>query len=157
MLISFRLNHRDYRMDAAPDRRLIDFLRQDMGLTSVKEGCGEGECGACTVMVDGKAVSACLMLTGQIDGREMLTVEGLSEGDTLSALQQAFVDAGAIQCGFCTPGMLMSARALLDENPHPTLEEIKVALAGNLCRCTGYKSILTAVQTAAQKERNQDR
>ena len=140
------------RMDVRPEKRLLDFLREDLGLTGAKEGCGIGECGACTVILNGEAVHACLMMTGQIDGAELLTVEDLEQDGRPDALQQAFLDHSAVQCGFCTPGMLMSAKALLLRNPHPTDEEIRVALAGNLCRCTGYQEIRAAVADAAGKE-----
>jgi carbon-monoxide dehydrogenase small subunit len=132
-----------------PAMRLVDALRDVFGLTGTKEGCGEGECGACTVILNGKAVNSCLILAGQVEGAELITIEGLSPDGELSRLQQAFVDAGAVQCGFCTPGMIMSAKALLDEYPHPTEQEIKVAISGNLCRCTGYQKIVKAVQIAA--------
>jgi carbon-monoxide dehydrogenase small subunit len=119
-------------------------------LTGTKEGCGIGECGACTVIIDGNAVNSCLILAAQVNGAEIETVENLEENETLSRLQQAFVDNGAIQCGFCTPGMLMSAKALLDKNPHPTIDEIKTALEGNLCRCTGYVPIIKSIQAAVK-------
>ncbi|MBQ6622511.1 MAG: (2Fe-2S)-binding protein [Mogibacterium sp.] len=152
MKISFTINGKKMRMDVRPEKRLLDFLREDLGLTGAKEGCGIGECGACTVILNGEAVHACLMMTGQIDGAELLTVEGLEQDGRPDALQQAFLDHSAVQCGFCTPGMLMSAKALLLRNPHPTDEEIRVALAGNLCRCTGYQEIRAAVADAAGKE-----
>ena len=150
MLIKFELNGKRYEMEADPAARLLDFLRDEMGLTGAKEGCGEGECGTCTVIVDKRAVHSCLMLAGQIDGRSLLTVEGLAESDgSLSPLQKAFIKHGAIQCGYCTPGMLMSAAALLYENPDPTEEEIRTAIAGNLCRCGDYSAISRAVKEAA--------
>ena len=149
MEITFTVNGTSRTMQVQPEKRLLDFLREDLGLLSVREGCGIGECGACTVIVNGDAVHSCLMMTGQIDGAEILTTEGLVVNGELDALQQAFVDHSAIQCGFCTPGMLMSAKALLMRNPHPTDEEIREALAGNICRCTGYKEIRAAVAAAA--------
>lgn len=150
MFIEFELNGVKHKIDADPSTRLLDFLREEMNLTGAKEGCGEGECGTCTVIVDRKAVHSCLMLTGQIDGRSVLTVEGLvGNGGQLSPLQAAFIKHGAIQCGYCTPGMLMSAAALLYENPDPTEEEIRAALAGNLCRCGDYSAITDAVKEAA--------
>ena len=126
----------------------MDFLREDMGMTSIKEGCGEGECGACTIIYNGKAVTSCLMLAGQVDGSTVVTLEGVSENGELNYIQQAFVDAGAVQCGYCTPGMVLSAKALLDKKPDATNEEIKRAMSGNLCRCTGYAKIIEAVETA---------
>ncbi|KUO79019.1 MAG: (2Fe-2S)-binding protein [Desulfosporosinus sp. BRH_c37] len=129
--------------------RLIDILREVLGLTGTKEGCGEGECGACTVLMDGKPVNSCLVLAGQLNGHSITTIEGVSDGQELSKLQRAFVDAGAIQCGYCTPGMILSAKAVLDVNPQPTEEEIKRGLSGNICRCTGYQKIVKAVQIAA--------
>ena len=151
MLIEFELHGKKCKTEADPSTRLIDFLREEMGLTGAKEGCGEGECGTCTVIVDRKAVHSCLMLTGQIDGRSVLTVEGLAgENGELSPLQAAFIKHGAIQCGYCTPGMLMSAAALLYENPDPTEDEIRTAIAGNLCRCGDYSAIAKAVKEAAE-------
>lgn len=136
-----------------PNLRLLDLLRDELSLTGTKEGCGIGECGACTVILDGKAVNSCLILAAQCAGREVITIEGLSDGDKLHPLQRAFLDHGAVQCGFCTPGMIMSSAALLHENPTPTEEEIRVALSGNLCRCTGYTQIVEAVQSVAGKEK----
>ena len=135
-----------------PNLRLLDLLREELNLTGTKEGCGIGECGACTVILDGKAVNSCLILAGQCAGREVLTIEGLSDGEKLHPLQQAFLDHGAVQCGFCTPGMILSAAALLHSTPVPTEDEIRVAISGNLCRCTGYTQIVEAVQSAAGKE-----
>lgn len=128
--------------------RLLDVLREVLGLTGTKEGCGEGECGACTVLVDGKPVDSCLVLIGQVQGRAITTIEGLSNGKELHPLQQAFIDEGAIQCGYCTPGMILAAKALLDSNPNPGEEEIRRSISGNLCRCTGYQKIIKAVQAA---------
>ncbi len=133
--------------------RLIDILRQKLDLTGTKEGCGIGECGACTVILNGEAVCSCLVLAGQLEGAIVETVENLEQGGTLSKLQDAFLEYGAVQCGFCTPGMLMSAKALLDRNPHPTEEEIRDALEGNLCRCTGYMPIIDAVKAAGKHPR----
>ncbi len=135
-----------------PNLRLLDLLREQLSLTGTKEGCGIGECGACTVLLDGRAVNSCLILAGQCSGKEVVTIEGLSDGDKLHPLQQSFLDHGAVQCGFCTPGMILSAAALLRENPAPAEEEIRVALSGNLCRCTGYTQIVEAVQSAAGQE-----
>lgn len=146
--IALNLNGQDVKIAVSPNKRLIDMLREDFNLTSVKEGCSEGECGACTIVLDGKAVTSCLMLAPQVDGSSVITLEGLGENGELEALQQSFIDAGAVQCGFCTPGMILSAKALLMNNPDPTHEEIKRAISGNLCRCTGYKKIVEAIEIA---------
>ncbi len=150
--VSFVLNGTVVEATIDGSIRLVDLLRRVFGLTGTKEGCGEGECGACTVIVDGKAVNSCLFPAPEIEGKNVLTIEGLLESGTkLSAIQEAFVECGAIQCGFCTPGMIMSVRALLTENPDPSEGEIRRALAGNLCRCTGYMQIVAAVKKAAAK------
>ena len=141
-----------YEVDVRPTARLLDVLREDLGLTGTMEGCAEGECGACTVLVDGKAVASCVMLAVQARGKEVVTVEGLARDGELDLLQQKFVEYGAVQCGFCTPGMLMSAKALLMANPVPSDQDIRVALAGNLCRCTGYSAIIAAVKAASGQE-----
>jgi aerobic carbon-monoxide dehydrogenase small subunit len=133
-----------------PNATLTQFLRGDLELTGTKHGCGLGDCGACTVLLDGKPVNSCLVLAIQANGRDVLTIEGLAENGVLHPIQQAFVDHGAIQCGFCTPGMILSAKALLDDNPNPTEAEIRTAISGNLCRCTGYQKIVEAIQLAAQ-------
>lgn len=146
--LQFRLNGKDYSIQADPTQRMVDLLRENLHLTGTKVGCGVGECGACTVVLNGEAVTSCLVLAGQMQGADILTVEGLSETQIGSILQQCFADGDAVQCGFCTPGFLMSAYALLLHNPHPTREEIKVAVSGNLCRCTGYVPILNAIQAA---------
>ena len=151
--IQFNLNGNDVSVTADPNKRLVDFLREDMGMTSVKEGCGEGECGACTIIYNGKAVTSCLMLAGQADGSTIVTLEGVSESGQLNYIQQAFVDAGAVQCGYCTPGMILTAKALLDRQPHPTPEQIREAISGNLCRCTGYVKIEAAIRMAAERSR----
>ncbi len=139
-------------VDAAvePNRTLLQFLREDLGLTGTKHGCGLGDCGACTVILDGQAVNSCLVLAINANGREVLTIEGLAEDGKLHPIQQAFVDKGSIQCGFCTPGMILSAKALLDVNPKPTEQEIRMAISGNLCRCTGYQKIVEAIGEAAK-------
>jgi carbon-monoxide dehydrogenase small subunit len=137
--------------DAPGMRRLLDLLREDLGLTGTKEGCGAGECGACTVDLDGMSVKACTMLTVQCEGARMVTIEGLEQGGVLHALQQAFHEQHGLQCGYCTPGMITRAWRLLQENPNPTEEEIRYWISGNLCRCTGYQNIVKAVQAAAQK------
>ena len=134
---------------------LLDFLREELGLTGTKKGCAEGECGACTILMNGKAVLSCLIPVFKADGADILTVEGMAKGERLHPLQQAFWEQGAVQCGYCTPGMLLSAKALLDENPEPSLEEVKKAISGNLCRCTGYGSIVRAIQIASEKMRQE--
>ncbi len=154
MKLDFTLNGKPISREVAADKRLVDFLREDMGLTGTKEGCGKGECGTCTVLLDGHPVCSCLMLCAQIGGRHIVTIEGLRDGDNLHFLQAAFVDAGAVQCGFCTPGMILSGAALLAENPDPDEEEIRRAIAGNLCRCTGYTKIVDAIRLAANRMRD---
>ncbi len=149
MKVSLSLNGRSYTLTVPAHRRLVDLLREDLNLRGTKYGCGEGECGACTVLLDGKAVNSCLVLAADADGCEITTIEGLARGDQLHPLQEAFINEGAIQCGFCTPGSILAAKALLDENPHPDENEIKQAMAGNVCRCTGYAAILRAVKSVA--------
>lgn len=146
--LSFRLNGKDYSIETQDNRRMVDVLREDLRLTGTKEGCGIGECGACTVVINGNAVTSCLVYAGQMQGADILTVEGLSETEIGSILQRCFVEGDAVQCGFCTPGFLMSAYALLQKNPHPTRDEIREAIAGNLCRCTGYIPIINAIEKA---------
>jgi carbon-monoxide dehydrogenase small subunit len=148
--IKFRVNGIECIIDIDPGKRLLDVLREDLELTGTKEGCGEGECGACTVIIDGLAVNSCLILVGQLGGKEIITVEGLEKDGELDRLQKAFISNGAVQCGYCTPGMLMSSKALLMKNPHPTEEEIRIAISGNLCRCTGYTKIVAAVKEVSQ-------
>ncbi|MEE9541679.1 MAG: (2Fe-2S)-binding protein [Candidatus Bipolaricaulota bacterium] len=164
MKIRFTLNGKQILAEADAETRLLDLLREDLHHTGTKEGCGEGECGACTVLIDGRAVNSCLVLAPQVDGKELLTIEGLAglsqsvslssadQGDKcrLHPIQRAFVEKGAVQCGFCTPGFIMSTYALLLKNPNPTDEQILTALEGNLCRCTGYLKILEAVRYAAE-------
>lgn len=146
--ISLMVNGENKTLDVEEDKRLLDFLRDDLGLIGVKEGCGEGECGACTVIMDGQAVVSCLVMAFQADGSHITTIEGLAKNGELHPIQKAFIDSGAVQCGFCTPGMILSAKALLDKNPHPTREEIREGLSRNLCRCTGYNKIVDAVERA---------
>jgi len=150
MNINFRLNGEEIITEVKSNRRALDFIREDLGLTGTKEGCGEGECGACTILVDGKVVNSCLMFAVEFDGKDILTIEGLGKKE-LDRIQEAFIDKNGIQCGFCTPGMIMSIKALLDRNPEPDEEEIKTALEGNLCRCTGYYKIIEAVKYLSGK------
>ena len=150
-LLELKVNGRDEDILAEPWDTLADVLRNELDLKSVRMGCKEGECGWCTVLVDGKAVKSCLMLASQARGKEIVTIEGLSDGDELHPLQQAFIDHFAVQCGYCTPGMILAAKAMLDENPRPTEEEIKKELAGNICRCTGYKKIIEAIQSVSRE------
>lgn len=150
MKIEFSLNDRPVAVDVDPGITLLDLLREHLHLTGTKKSCGIGECGACTVIVDGEPVNSCLFLAGQAEGKSIYTVEGLAQDGELNRLQKSFLENHAVQCGFCTPGMLMSAKALLLRNPHPTDEEIRRALSGNLCRCTGYESIIQAVREAAE-------
>jgi carbon-monoxide dehydrogenase small subunit len=148
--IHLTVNNQPCRLSVLPWRTLLEVIREDLGLTGTKEGCGLGECGACTVLMDGRAVNSCLVLAAEADGKKITTIEGLADGDKLHPIQQAFVDHGGLQCGFCTPGMIMSAKALLDKNPTPTEEEIKQGIAGNLCRCTGYTKIIESIKAAAE-------
>ncbi|MBR4869628.1 MAG: (2Fe-2S)-binding protein [Oscillospiraceae bacterium] len=153
MKINFILNGDPTTIDVAENARLVDVLRNDFHLTGTKEGCGVGECGACTVIIDGKAVASCLVLAVSVEGKSVLTIEGLSKDGELDPVQEAFIDHHAAQCGFCTPGFIMSAKALLDRNPSPTREEIRVAISGNICRCTGYHQIVDAIEDAAERYR----
>ncbi len=148
-IVEFVLNDKKIEVTIDPAVRLIDLLRYDLGLTGTKESCGVGECGACTVIIDGKAVNSCLVLAGQLPGSMVYTIEGLEKDGELAAIQKIFYKNMAIQCGYCTPGMIMSAKALLMKNPNPTEAEIKTALAGNICRCSGYQQILQSVQETA--------
>ncbi len=152
MKLQFKVNGVEQQVDVNPLKRLLDTLREDLRLTGTKEGCGEGECGACSVVVDGLVVNSCLVATGQVADADILTVEGLALEDRLSPLQDIFIDENATQCGICTPGMLMAAYELLEQNKAPTRPEIRTAIAGNLCRCTGYQRIVDAIEQAAQKE-----
>lgn len=147
--INITVNNEKYTREVAANRTLLEFLREDLGLTGAKEGCNEGECGACTVLVDGKPVNSCLMLAVEADGCSVLTIEGLADGDVLHPLQQAFIDEGAVQCGFCTPGMIMTAKAILDEYGNPSEAQIRKLMEGNLCRCTGYTRIIKTVKKTA--------
>ena len=152
--VSINVNGINYTKEIDPSIRLIDFLRDELKLKGTKEGCGEGECGACTVILNGKAINSCLMLASSAHEKNVITIEGISDKDKLHPIQEAFMEAGAVQCGYCTPGMILSAKALLDKKPNASEEEIKVALSGNLCRCTGYKKIIQAVMLAGDKLNN---
>jgi len=152
--ITITLNGKTVSRDMPTHRLLLDLLRDEIGMTGTKEGCGTGDCGACTVFLNGKPVNSCLVLSGELDGADIITIEGLKVGPELHPVQRAFVEDGGAQCGYCTPGMLMMSKALLDENPNPTEEQIRYALSGNLCRCTGYAKIVQAVQDAAAMLRN---
>jgi carbon-monoxide dehydrogenase small subunit len=143
--LKIRVNGQDYVLTVEPYRTLLEILRYELGLTGTKEGCGSGNCGSCTVLLDEKAVNSCLILAAEIEGKEITTIEGLSSQGELHPLQRAFIDEGAVQCGFCTPGVILTAKAFLDSNPHPTEAQIRLAIAGNLCRCTGYDKIVRAV------------
>ncbi len=149
--ISVTVNGETYEKEVSPSKSLLDFLRTDLNLTGTKEGCGEGECGACTVVLAGRLVDSCLILAVEADGAEIQTVEGISRNGRLHPLQKAFAELGAAQCGFCTPGMIVAARYLLDHNPSPTPEQVRKAISGNLCRCTGYGAIVDAILMAARK------
>jgi carbon-monoxide dehydrogenase small subunit len=148
--ITITVNGQPHRLEVEAQETLLEIIRNRLDLTGTKKCCGEGECGACTVILDGRAVNSCIILAAEADGAEVLTVEGLAEDGNPGALQQAFLDKGAVQCGFCTPGMIMAAYYLLMHNPHPTEQEIREGLSGNLCRCTGYGKIVEAVQAAAE-------
>jgi len=149
--ISLKVNGELYEVEVDHHQTLVELLRDDLGLVGTKRGCDEGNCGACTVLIGGKPAASCLILAADADGKEIATIEGLATNGQLHPLQDAFVKYGAIQCGFCTPGMIMSAKALLDRNPEPTRDEVKEAISGNLCRCTGYVKIIEAIEAVAKK------
>jgi aerobic carbon-monoxide dehydrogenase small subunit len=151
--ISFIVNGKSVKVSVLPDRTLVDILREDLKLTGTKAGCRGGECGACTVIMDGKPVNSCLVFAGQLEGKQILTIEGLSKGEEVHPIQQAFIEEGAVQCGFCIPGMIMTTKALLDVNPEPDDKTVRESLSGNLCRCTGYSKIFKAVRKASKKLR----
>ena len=143
--VKINVNGREYEISTEPRRTLLDVLRYDLRLTGTKEGCGAGSCGSCTVLMDGNAVNSCLVFIGEVEGKDITTIEGLSKDGKLHPIQQAFIDEGAVQCGFCTPGMILTAKALLDTNPQPDETEIREGISGNLCRCTGYDKIVRAI------------
>lgn len=153
--VSLNINDKIYEKVIDPEMRLVDFIRDEARLKGTKEGCGEGECGACTVIVNGKSMNSCLLLAVSMEGKEIITIEGVAAKE-LHPLQQAFMEVGAVQCGYCTPGMILSAKALLDENLQASEEDIRDAISGNLCRCTGYEKIVEGVLTAQQMLQNQD-
>ena len=148
--IKVKINGKSHEVSVPPWRTLLELIREDLKLTGTKEGCGQGECGSCTVIMGGKTVNSCLVLAMEADGQEILTVEGLADGDTLHPVQEAFVEQAGMQCGFCTPGMIMSGKALLDRNPNPSEEDIREGIAGNFCRCTGYTKIIESIAAAAK-------
>jgi carbon-monoxide dehydrogenase small subunit len=148
-LIKLRVNGQEQEIMVEPRQTLLDALRYDLGLTGTKEGCGDGNCGSCTVLLEGQAVNSCLVFAIEVEGKEITTIEGLYQRGKLHPLQQAFIDEGAVQCGFCTPGMILTAKALLDSNPYPSEKEVRQAIAGNLCRCTGYDKIVRAILKVA--------
>ena len=150
-LMRFNVNGMIYEEEIDHRRTLLELLREHLGLLGTHKGCDEGQCGACTVLIDGKAVNSCLVLAACVQGKKITTIEGLAKGENLDPIQEAFVETGAIQCGFCTPGMIMVTKAFLDKNPNPTKEEAKMAISGNLCRCTGYFQIIDAIMKAAEK------
>lgn len=153
VLLRMKVNGEEVEVVVKPTWTLLRVLREELGLTGTKKGCEQGDCGACTVIMDGKAVNACLVLALQAVSKEIETIEGLGTADVLHPLQKSFIEQGAVQCGFCTPGMLMSAEALLRENRKPSLEEVKIGISGNLCRCTGYTKIIKAIESVSQKNR----
>lgn len=152
-VITLKVNGQDHEVEIKTHRTLLEVLRETLGLMGTHEGCNRGDCGACTVLVDGDAVNSCLMLAVEAEGKDILTIEGMGKEARLHPLQQAFIDYSAFQCGYCTPGILLSAKAMLDKNPHPTVEEIKEGISGHLCRCTGYTRIVRAIQSVAEKGR----
>jgi len=150
-IVRLRVNSYDYELLTEPNRPLLDVVREDLGLTGAKEGCGTGDCGACTMMFDGNPITSCLMLVPDAEGHEIVTVEGIARGDELHPVQKAFIENGALSCGYCIPGNIISAVALLDRNPNPSFDDIRYAISGNLCRCTGYTKIIEAIEAAAQE------
>jgi carbon-monoxide dehydrogenase small subunit len=151
IIVNLTVNGQSYQVETRPNQTLLYLLRDELGLTGTKDGCSEGECGACTILLDGEPVNACLVLAGQANGRQVLTIEGLAHNGALHPVQRSFVERAAVQCGFCTPGLIMSSVALLEHIPRPTVGQIRTALGGNLCRCTGYTKIVEAVQRAAEE------
>ena len=150
--VTLNINDSEYEVMVAPHHTLCEILRDKLGFTDVKNSCNNGECGACTVLIDGKPVCSCTMLAVKADGKKITTARGLAKNGKLHPLQEKFIEYGAVQCGYCTPGMLLAAKALLDENPHPSEEEVRVAISGNICRCTGYQQIVEAIMAAASEQ-----
>ncbi len=155
-LISLHINGQEYDLAVSANRTLLELLREDLMLTGTKEGCDDGSCGACTVLLDGAPVRSCLLLAMEAEGREVTTIEGLAKKDKLHPIQQSFIDHGAIQCGYCSPGMILTTKALLDQNPNPSEHEIKVAISGNFCRCTGYNKIVSAIGAVRQNSKGDE-
>jgi len=153
LIINFELNGKEVRIETEPDRKVVDLLREDLGLTGTKESCSAGDCGACTILVDGVSKLSCLIMAAQLEGRSITTIEGMARDEALHPIQDAFVEHGAVQCGFCTPGMILASVDLLNRNPNPSREEISEGLSGNLCRCTGYQMIVDSVSAAAEEIR----
>ena len=156
LIIELTINGKKRKVETTTSTRLLDLIRDDLHLTGTKEGCGKGECGACTVIMNGELVASCLVLAPQADGAVITTIEGVGDDKCLDLVQEAFIETGAVQCGFCTPGMILAAKKLLEENPHPTEEEIKRGISGNLCRCTGYQKIIDAIKLAANRLSSRD-
>jgi len=156
LMIELTINGKKRKVETTPSTRLLDLIRDDLHLTGTKEGCGKGECGACTVIMNGELIASCLVLAPQADGAVITTIEGIGSGDHLDPIQEAFIETGAVQCGFCIPGMILAVKKLLEENLHPDQEEIKRGISGNLCRCTGYQKIFDAVRLAANRLSNRD-
>lgn len=156
IMIELTINGMKRKAETTHSTRLLDLIRDDLHLTGTKEGCGKGECGACTVIMNDELVASCLILAPQADGAVITTIEGIGNGDRLDLIQEAFIETGAVQCGFCTPGMILAVKKLLDENPHPDEEEIKRGISGNLCRCTGYQKIFDAIKLSASRLSNRD-
>ena len=157
IMVELTINGKKRKVETTISTRLLDLIRDDLHLTGTKEGCGKGECGACTVIMNGELVASCLILAPQADGAVITTIEGIGSGGHLDPIQEVFIEAGAVQCGFCTPGMILAAKKLLEENPHPTEEEIKRGISGNLCRCTGYQKIIDAIKLEANRLSSRDK
>jgi carbon-monoxide dehydrogenase small subunit len=149
--MKIKVNGKEFEISSGPGTTLLDVIRYELGFTGTKEGCSTGSCGSCTVLIEGKAVNSCLVIAAEVEGKDIITIEGLAQNGKLHPLQQAFMDEGAVQCGFCTPGIILAAKAFLDTNPHPTEPEIRQGIAGNLCRCTGYDKIVRAILSVSKR------